>query len=87
MKRTLVELEWEVLPHPAYSPDIAPSDFHLFRSMQHALKDTHFHNFEDVRKFVENWINFKEESFYRHGIHLLPERREKVIQNKGKYFD
>jgi len=55
--------------------------------MQHILKDTHFHNFENVRKFVENWINSKEESFYHRGIHFLPERWEKVIQNKGKYFD
>jgi len=31
VKRYLETLKWEVLPHP-YSPDIAPSDYHLFRS-------------------------------------------------------
>ena len=29
------ELDWEKLPHPPYSPDITPSDYHLFRSLQH----------------------------------------------------
>src|SRR3954469_23682395 len=31
-KEKLQALGWEVLPHPPYSPDLAPSDFHLFRN-------------------------------------------------------
>ncbi|KAG5320195.1 MOS1T transposase, partial [Pseudoatta argentina] len=30
VKTYLETLKWKVLPHPPYSPDIAPSDFHLF---------------------------------------------------------
>ena len=31
VKTYLETLKWEV-PHPPYSPDVAPSDYHLFRS-------------------------------------------------------
>ena len=30
----LHELKWQLLPHPTYSPDLAPSDFHLFRLLK-----------------------------------------------------
>lgn len=39
VEETLLSLEWEVPRYPACSPDIAPSDYHLFRSMQNALAD------------------------------------------------
>ena len=45
---------WEVLPHPAYSPDLAPSDFyHLFSLMGHAFAERHFDSYEDVRKWLD----------------------------------
>ena len=28
-RKKLVELGWEVMPHPPYSPNFAPSDYHL----------------------------------------------------------
>ena len=38
----LSELQWDVLPQPPYSPDIAPSDFYLFRSLQNSLNGKKF---------------------------------------------
>jgi len=49
----LETLNWEVLPHPAYSPDLAPSDYHLFSSMGDALAERHFDSYEDVRKWLD----------------------------------
>jgi len=69
--------------HPEYSPDLAPLDYHLFRSMQHALMDTYFSSYEKVKK----WIASKGTAFYRRGIAFLPERLEKVAENRENYFD
>jgi len=68
VKQTLLQLEWEIFPHPAYSPDLAPSDYHFFRSMQHAFTDTHFCSYEQVQKWVDEWIALKDAAFYRRGI-------------------
>jgi len=38
---------WEILSHAAYSSDLAPSDYHLFASMGHALAQQHFISYED----------------------------------------
>ena len=33
-RRTMERWGWEILEHPSYSPDLAPSDFHLFPNMK-----------------------------------------------------
>ncbi|KAG5318939.1 MOS1T transposase, partial [Pseudoatta argentina] len=74
VKTYLETLKWEALPHPPYSPDIVPSDFHLFRSMAHGLADRRFHSYEEAQKWIDSWIASKVMSFFRRGIHVLPER-------------
>ncbi|GFV46888.1 histone-lysine N-methyltransferase SETMAR [Trichonephila clavipes] len=37
--QNLWELGWEVLMHPPYRPDLAPSDYHLFLTLRNRLSD------------------------------------------------
>ncbi|GFG41000.1 hypothetical protein Cfor_12596 [Coptotermes formosanus] len=39
---TLPKLKRDILPHPAYSPDLAPSDYHLFGPMKGFLAGKRF---------------------------------------------
>jgi len=38
-----------LLEHPAYSPDLAPSDFFLFPKTEEILKGRHFDDIDDIR--------------------------------------
>ena len=87
VKTYLETLKWEVLPHPPYSPDVAPSDYHLFRSMAHGLADQHFRSYEEVKNWIDSWIASKDDQFFRRGIRTLPERWEKVVASDGQYFE
>ena len=87
VKTYLETFKWEILPHPPYSPDIAPSDYYSFRSMAHGLADQQFRSYEDIDKWLDLWIASKYEHFYRNGIRALSERWAKVVANDGKYFE
>ncbi|GBP45709.1 Mariner Mos1 transposase [Eumeta japonica] len=87
VKTYLEMLQWEVLPHPLYSPDIDPSDFHLFRLTAHGLADQYFHSCEEAKKWIHSWIASKDVSFFRRGIHILLERWKKVVASDEQYFE
>jgi histone-lysine N-methyltransferase SETMAR len=46
---TIQKLNFEFLPHPPYSPDLAPSDYHLFVSLKKALRGRRFGSDEEVK--------------------------------------
>ena len=74
VRETWMSFGWEVLRHPAYSSDLVPSDYHLFRSMNNALQGVSFQTFQDVRKWVNNFFASKSQEFFREGIHELSNR-------------
>jgi [histone H3]-lysine36 N-dimethyltransferase SETMAR len=87
VRERIENLGREVLPHPAYSPDLAPSDYRLFRSMQHFFQEKIYTEVESIKKDVDSYFSSRPKSFYNSGIQPLPERWEKVILNDGNYFD
>ena len=72
--QTLVKLGFTVLEHPAYSPDLAPSDYHLFGQLKVALRGRRFTSDEGVKKAVHEWLAAQPKTFFSEGIQKLLER-------------
>lgn len=85
-RQKLEEFGWEVLPHPAYSPDLAPSDYHLFRSLQNHLSKKRYSDNDQLNHDLENFFESKSKKFYADCFVNLPKRWECVIDNDGAYI-
>ena len=69
-----------------YSPDLAPSDYYLFRSLPNSLNGKTFNDDEAVKSHLLQFFADKDQKFYERGIMKLPERWQKVIEQNGKYI-
>ncbi|KFM80852.1 hypothetical protein X975_03591, partial [Stegodyphus mimosarum] len=59
---------------------IAPSDFHLFRSLQHFLQ---FENLDDVKNAISKYFTQKPIDIYQSRIENTHTRWQKVVDNEG----
>jgi transposase len=85
-KAAIQELDWEILPHPPYSPDLAPSDYHLFRALSNNLRGVSFNNDAELRNWLDDFFTAKPTDLFKHGIEELPERWKAVVNNGGEYI-
>ena len=84
---TINKLGFEVLEHPAYSPDLAPSDYHLFAPLKDALRGRKFSSDESVQKAVHQWLCDQPKTFFSDGIYKLVDRWNKCIEMGGDYVE
>ncbi|KAF7269253.1 hypothetical protein GWI33_017709 [Rhynchophorus ferrugineus] len=65
------ELGFELLPHPPYSPDLAPSYYFLFSNLKRMLA----------------YFEANDKSYYKNGIKKLEGRYNQCITLKGSYVE
>lgn len=78
---------WQVLKHPPYSPDLAPSDYHLFGPLKRGLAGKHFDCDDEVKAAVRQWLRDQPDSFFRLGIENLVARWDKCLNSLGDYVE
>ncbi|XP_035232951.1 histone-lysine N-methyltransferase SETMAR-like [Stegodyphus dumicola] len=87
VKDTIQQLGWETLPHPPYSPDLVPTNYHLFHTLNNHLHAKSFNNGPHLKKALTDFFAFKTPEFYRDGIAQLATHWQKALDADGDYFE
>jgi len=87
-QKKLAYLGFLCLYHLPYSPDLTPSDYHLFPGLKKQLKDHQFSSDAEVIVAAETWLDGQpSEFFFLSGFHKLEQRAKKFIALRGEYVE
>lgn len=78
---------FHTLPHPPYSPDLAPSDFFLFNHLKKALRGQQFATKEELRDSVSEFFDGKDSKYFKKAFQDLVNRWKKCVAANGNYFE
>lgn len=84
--QTIQDIKFECL-HPLYSPDLAPSDFHVFSALKEAMGGKHFRSDKEVKTAVHDWLQTRPKDFFQRGIYALPKCWKTCIERQGDYVE
>jgi hypothetical protein len=84
---TIQGLQWELLEHPPYCLDLAPSDFHLFGPLKNHLGGRHFTDDEEVGTEVQKWLRQQSKDLYAAGFDAMVKQWDKCINVGGGYVE
>ena len=78
---------YELIPYPAYSPHLAPSDVFLFPNLKKDIRRCHFQSGEEVVMAVEEWVHEKDSDFFSSWLMALEHCWSKCITLEGNYIE
>jgi len=68
------ECGFHLLNHPPYSPDLAPTDYHVLRSLIDSVHGHNFYSDEEVVYAVNDWFEQQDKKFFMDGVISLTHR-------------
>ena len=77
----------ELMSHPAYSPDLAPCDFWLFRILKQEFRGKEYQNENDLAAAVYEYLGSIPQSEYQKCFNEWFERMKRCIEMNGEYFE
>ena len=63
-QKKLAYLGFQCLDHSRYSPDLDPSNYHLFPGLKKQLKGRHFSSDAEVNAAAETWLDGQPSEFF-----------------------
>jgi histone-lysine N-methyltransferase SETMAR len=79
---TISRLVFEALEHAAYSPDLVPSDYHLFVPLKVTLRARRPPSDEEVLRMVHKWWRPQPKTFFLEGISKIVAHWTKCIEKE-----
>ena len=76
-----------VLPHPPYSPDLAPCDFSLFPKLKNFLSGRRYRSRQALGSAVHQYFQGIPKAEYRDAFRKWIHRLKLCISNRGEYFE
>jgi len=86
-QKKLAYLGFQCLDHPPYSPDLAPSDYHLFPGLKKQFQGRHFSSDAEVIDAAETWLDGQPSEFFLSGLQSLEQWAKKCIELHGEYVE
>jgi len=87
MREFLAQNSIITLPHPPYSPDLAPCDFFLFPKMKLQLKGRHFDRVEEIQRESQNVLGTLREQDFQHAFQQWQRRWDRCVAAQEDYFE
>jgi hypothetical protein len=77
----------ELLPHPAFSPDLEPSDYYLFRPMAQYLRGKKFQSVADMEAAVEEFFASRDKEWLYGAFKEFVENWVKTTEHESLYSE